>query len=198
MYIKKTALYLTVFFLCITLVYMAIWWPPARYADPFYNFDHGDMSLLHLPLVKPIKAERLITSSVPSTWEVDIPAIWVPIPNSDAYYPYLNVIELEKFAVKNGVIMAYSACVDTEADRSLAYSTPPVDFEAARVYIRDNYYHWFVIIPDKKIAEGFHTEEEFNQYIQTLGIQNPNWHAPEEAYKQFTRTGCLEWIPDCK
>lgn len=200
MYIKKTALYLIVFFLCITLVYMAIWWPPARYTDPFYNFDHGDMSLLHLPLVKPIKATRLITSSVPSTWEVSLSPYtpWVSIPNSDAYYPYAKVVELEKFAVKNGVIMAYSAYVDTEADGSLAYSTPPVDFEKARTYIRDNYYHWFVIIPDKEMVEGFHTEDEFNQYIQTLDIQNLNWHTPEEAYKKLARTGCLEWIPDCK
>jgi hypothetical protein len=54
-----------------------------------------------------------------------------------------------------------------------------------------------VIIPEKEIAEGFHTEDEFRQYIQTLGIQNPNWQTPDEAYEQFTQTGCLEWIPDC-
>jgi hypothetical protein len=83
--------------------------------------------------------------------------------------------------VKNGIIMAYSAYVDKEAD----------------TYIQDNYYHWFVLIPDKKIAEGFHTESDFNQYIQTLGIQNPDWQKPNEVYKKFAQTGCLDWMPDC-
>ena len=76
--------------------------------------------------------------------------------------------------------MAYSAYVDKDSD----------------AYIQENYYHWFVVIPEKKISEGFHTEDEFRQYIQTLGIQDPDWQTPDEAYEQFRRTGCLEWIPD--
>jgi hypothetical protein len=78
--------------------------------------------------------------------------------------------------------MAYSGYVDKNAD----------------AYIQDNYYHWFVLIPDKKIAEGFHTEEEFRQYIQMLGIQDPDWLTPDDAYEEFRLTGCLDWIPDCK
>ena len=92
-----------------------------------------------------------------------------------------DFFELEKFAVKKDVIMAYSAYVNKEVD----------------AYIQDNYYHWFVIIPDKKIAEGFHMEDEFREYVQTLGIQDIDWQTPEEAYKQFKQTGCLEWFPDC-
>ena len=78
--------------------------------------------------------------------------------------------------------MAYSTYVDTGAPD----------------YIQDNYYHWFVLIPAKEIGEGFHAEDEFREYIQTLGIQNPDWQTPDEAYKKFKETGCLEWIPDCK
>jgi hypothetical protein len=108
--------------------------------------------------------------------------MFVSIPNEqgNVFYPY-DIEELEKFAVENGVIMAYSAYIDTEAD----------------AYIQDNYYHWFVLIPNQEIAEGFHTEAEFREYIQTLGIQNLNWHTPDEAYEQFSKTGCLEWFPDC-
>ncbi|MBP6180042.1 MAG: hypothetical protein KA473_16995 [Anaerolineales bacterium] len=187
MYIKKTALYLVIFlFLCIIVYIASWWWPPARYADPFYNVNYNHYPYVYLPLVKPIRADP---DDDILTWRVflrDGIDIWVRIPKQDnslEFYAY-NIKELEKFAVENGVIIAYSAYVDTEAD----------------AYIQDNYYHWFVLIPDKKIAEGFHTEEEFNQHIQTLGIQNPDWQTPDEAYKQFTRTGCLEWMPspDCK
>src|SRR5687767_15778914 len=75
--------------------------------------------------------------------------MFVSVPNSQEEYMY-GIQELEKFAVQNGVIMAYSSYVNKEAV----------------AYIQANYYHWFVLIPDEKIAEGFHTEDEFNQYIQ--------------------------------
>jgi hypothetical protein len=166
------------------MVWLVSWWlPPARYADPFYNVNYDDYPLVHLPLIKPIRASRELGES---PWGVFLPdGPWVRIPNrQDIFYYDYSITELKKIAVKNGVIMAYSAYVDTEAD----------------AYIQDNYYHWFVLIPDKKIAEGFHTEDEFNKYIQTLGIQNPDWQTPDEAYEKFTQTGCLEWMPspDCK
>ena len=107
---------------------------------------------------------------------------FVSEPNSQEYYGYTHIKELEKFAVKNGVIMAYSSYVDTQAS----------------AYIQNNYYHWFIIIPNKNGGVvGFHTEDEFDQYIQTLGIQDPDWQTPEEAFETFVETGCLEWIPDC-
>jgi hypothetical protein len=156
--------------------------PPVQHADPFYNFNDDDYPLIHLPLIKPFKAERLDDGS--SLWSVFLPyGLFVSVPTRQDNFFYAYAIEeLEKFAVQNGVIMAYSAYVDKEAD----------------AYIQDNYYHWFVLIPDKEIAEGFHTEDEFNQYIQTLGIQEPDWQTPDEAYEQFTRTGCLDWILGCK
>jgi hypothetical protein len=185
MYIKKTAFYLMILF---SLSYVTSCAPPvqhtdppARYADPFYNINDNDYPLLHLPLIKPVEAKR---QDGRTPWSVFLPnGIWVRVPNrQDNFFYAYTIEELEKIAVKNGVIMAYSAYVDKEAD----------------AYIQDNYYHWFVLIPDKKIAEGFHTEDEFNQYIQTLGIQNPDWQIPDEAYKKFEQTGCLDWVPDCK
>lgn len=167
--------------LLLSFGYMTSCTPPARYSDPFYNVNYDDYPLIHLPLVKPLRADRVLGSSPWRVLSFDGP--WVSVPNrQDNFFYVYDIEELEKFAIKNGVIMAYSAYIDNEAD----------------AYIQDNYYHWFVLIPDKKIAEGFHTEDKFNQYIQTLGIQNPEWQKPDETYKKFTETGCLDWIPDCK
>ena len=154
--------------------------PIVQHPDPFYNYD--DFSHNRIPLIKPIEANRLNSSS---PWSIELhPALWiVDYPNSQGiHYGYGRVEELEKFAVKDGVIMAYSSYVDKEAN----------------AYIQDNYYHWFVTVPDKKITKGFRTEDEFQEYIQTLGVQDPDWQTPDEAFKQFRQTGCLEWIPDCK
>ncbi|MEO5886392.1 MAG: hypothetical protein ABIQ77_01910 [Anaerolineales bacterium] len=153
--------------------------PPVQHADPFYNINHDDYPLIHLPLIKPIEADR---EDGRTPWSVFLPyGMFVSVPNSQEEYMY-GIQELEKFVVQNGVIMAYSSYVNKEAV----------------AYIQENYYHWFVLIPDKKIAEGFHTEDAFNRYIQTLGIQDPDWQTPDKAYEQFEQTGCLEWIPDCK
>jgi hypothetical protein len=155
--------------------------PPVKHADPFYNINHDDYPLIHLPLINPVQADR---QDGRTPWRVFLPyGPWVQIPNrQDIFYYDYNIEELEKFAISNSIIMAYSAYLDKDAD----------------AYIQDNYYHWFVIIPKKEVAEGFHTENEFRKYIQALGIQDPNWQTPDKAYEQFAQTGCLEWIPDCK
>jgi hypothetical protein len=155
--------------------------PPVHHADPFYNFNHNDYPLLHLPLIKPIEVKR---EDGRTPWRVLLtygPSVRIPNKQDIFIYGY-DIEELEKFAVSHGVIMAYSPYVDQKADS----------------YVLNNYFHWFVIIPEKKIGEGFHTEEEFRQYIQTLGVQDPDWQSPDEAYQRFQQTGCLEWIPDCK
>jgi hypothetical protein len=172
---KKTVFYL-IFLLNIS--YLAGCTQPAKHADPFYNVN-DDFSFDRIPLINPIEANRLNSSS---PWRVLLfHGPWVSKPNSQEVYFYA-IEELEKFAVENDVIMAYSSYVNKNAD----------------AYVQENYYHWFVIIPEKEVSEGFHTEGEFLQHIQILGIQDPDWQTPDEAYKQFRRTGCLEWIPDCK
>ncbi len=58
--------------------------------------------------------------------------------------------------------------------------------------------NWFVIVSAQNIEIGFDREVEFLNYIQTYGVQKPNWIEPDVTYKQFSKTGCLEWIPNCK
>jgi hypothetical protein len=151
-----------------------------QHADPFYNDDGDDFPRNHLPLIKPIEATRERSSS---PWFVVLARyIWIKLPNSQNVYAYSNIEGLEKFAVQNDVIMAYSSYVDKQAD----------------AYIQNDYYHWFVMVPSENITKGFHTEDEFRLYIRTLGVQNPDWQTPDEAYAKFAQTGCLDWIPDCK
>lgn len=178
---KRTHLSATIF-ICVCCLMSCT--QLVHHSDPFYNYGYGDPDFpgTHFPLIKPYEVERWDTHS---PWRVDLmpDSPHVYIPSSNQYYPYTYIEELEKFAVNNGVIMAYSAYVDKQADP----------------YIQNNFYHWFVIVPNKKGgASGFHTEDEFNQYIQTLDIQNPDWQTPDAAYKKFVQTGCLDWIPDCK
>ena len=150
-----------------------------KHVDPFYNYDDSMAPGSRFPLINPLDVRR---DSPSSPWNLGLGnTIWIDIPNSDAVYGYSRVVELEKFAVKNGVILAYSSYVDTEAD----------------TYMQKKFNHWFVTVPDKNITKGFQTEDEFNQYIQTLGIQNPDWQTPDEAFDKYFETGCLEWIPDC-
>ena len=174
---KNTVFYLVLFLGLSCLTSCA---PPVQHTDPFYNINYDDFPLIHLPLIKPIEADRVRGES---PWRVFLPyGMFVSVPTRQDNFFYAYAIEeLEKFAVKHGVMMAYSAYVDKDAD----------------AYIQENYYHWFVLIPDKKIAEGFHTEDAFNRYIQTLGIQDPDWQTPDKAYERFEQTGCLEWIPAC-
>ena len=151
-----------------------------HHADPFYNIDDidNDYPLLHLPLIKPIEANR-IDGKTP--WRIFINyGLFVSIPNSQKDYSY-NIEEMEKFSVKNNIIMAYSPYINQKAD----------------VYIQNNFYHWFVIIPASETVKGFHSEDEFNDYIQWLDIKDPIWNSPDEAYEIFSQTGCLKWIQDC-
>jgi hypothetical protein len=180
MQMKKTALCLMIL---LGIGYLTSCTPPGHYSDAFYNFYFNDNEYTgyRLPLLEPYSAKR---DSSSSRWSVNLMphGPWVHIPNSQEEYCYCQIEELGKFAVKNGVIIAYSSYVDGQAG----------------AYIQNGYYHWFVIVPDKTITLGFQTEDEFNQYIQTLGIQNPEWQTPDAAFDKFERTGCLDWIPDCK
>jgi hypothetical protein len=182
---KKTAFYLILFLSLRLLVGCS---QPTQqtgqsvqHMDPFYNLNMNDYPLLHLPLIRPIEAKR---EDGRSPWRVllpNSPSVHVPNRKDNFIYAY-DIEELEKFDISNGIIMAYSAYVDKEAD----------------AYIQDNYYHWFVLIPDKDIAKRFHTQEEFLAYLQTLGLKDPDWQKPDAAYDQFKKTGCLAWFPDCK
>ena len=173
---KKTAFYL---FLLISLSVVMSCRPPVQHTDPFYNYD--DFTMNRIPLINPVEANR---PNSDSPWNLELdPAIWiVDYPNNRGFhYPYASVEELEKFAVENGIVMAYSSYVNKDAD----------------AYIQDNYYHWFVMVPADEITKGFQTEDAFLEHIQTLGVEDPDWQMPDEAFQQFRKTGCLAWIPDC-
>jgi hypothetical protein len=160
--------------------------PFVHHANPFYNYNGDDYPMIHLPLIDPVEVTQVRPSS---PWNMSYPdGIHIAIPKEkeeeiQKIYIYSTVQELEKFAVQDGIILAYSRYVNPKADE----------------FIRNNFYHWFVIIPSKKITKGFQTEDEFILYIQTIGIQDPVWWKPEEAYSRFLDNGgCLNWIPDCK
>jgi hypothetical protein len=177
---KKTALGLVIL-LSISCTITFPRFPSLRqHADPFYNYDDSMAPGSRFPLINPIEVTRKNPSS---PWVLELANyLWVDLPNSQEVYAYSHVEELGKFSVRDDVIMAYSSYVDRQAD----------------AYIQNSYYHWFVTVPDKNITKGFPTEDEFDQYIQTLGIQNPEWQTPDEAFDKYFQTGCLDWIPDCK
>jgi hypothetical protein len=146
-----------------------------QHEDAFYN-NLGDYPYLQFPLIKPYNVHRINSES---PWRMILHTLWAPPPN-DTYI--WNVEDVRKLSVKNGVIMAYSPYVDEQANQS----------------IRENYYHWFVIVPDRNIEAGFENEDTFLEYIRKLGIQQPDWREPDGIFNEFAQTGCLDWIPDCK
>lgn len=157
---------------------------PVKHADNYYNVNDG-LSLRRIPVVKPIEIILLESQTdLTYSWDLELqPGIWVDYPNKQGLrYFYGHVHDLKKFATINGIIMAYSSFVDQDAV----------------TYIQDNFYHWFVIVPDLEIQKGFHSQDDFSEYIRTLGIENPDWQIPDEVYRRFKKTGCLEWIPDCE
>lgn len=148
-----------------------------QHDDSFYNYS-GDIGYLRLPLIKPYYMDFMDDDR---GWGLRLDdGFEAPPPNDN--WTYLTIYGINKLSVIDGVIMAYSPYVSNRADKN----------------IRDNFLHWFVIVPDKRIEAGFETEGEFFDYIYQLGIQKPEWLDPFDAFKEFEKTGCLDWIPDCE
>jgi len=142
-----------------------------RHSDPFYN-DTGEGKFLVVPLIKPY---RVVTDEGAGIgWQMDL---------YENYPTHTFVAGIEKIAVTDDVIMVFSP------------TNPSVDSSRPDIYPG---WYWIVIIPNQKVEVGFDNEEEFLDYIRAYGIEEPNWVDPMEAFKQFERTGCLEWIPDCE
>lgn len=179
---KKANLY---FLITLIVMCLASCQTIVKHSDPFYNDDGGDdFPYTQFPLIKPY---YVYTMDVGSPWIIELRAVYgalyvIAPENEGGVHYYYDIWGVETISVQDGIIMAYSPYVDDEAPQS----------------IQDNYYHWFVIIPDEHIAMGFHDENAFQAYIQKLGIQNPDWQTPKDAISQFEDTGCLDWIPDCK
>lgn len=140
--------------------------------DSFYN-DSGGWYYPRFPLIKPYYVDYLNDEY---GWTMPLLAD----PPSKSTYDYLNIHKIQKIAVESGVIMVYAPYIEN------------VDQSQGQKIL-----HWFVIIPSQNIEEGFENETSFLNYISSFGIQQPQWHTPDEIVQQYS-TGCLDWIPNCK
>lgn len=149
--------------------------PVKDHKDPFYN-DAGTHDSLKLPLINPY---YLVYIDKEHGWQMPIKGNF---PDEQYYYNLGDLMDVRKVAVRDGVIMIYTPHIPN-LDESLGQKA----------------LHWFIIIPDKGNFEiAFDTEPGFLNYIQGLGINQPQWVVPDTAYKEFYETGCFDWIPDCE
>ena len=137
--------------------------------------DTGAYPSSRIPLIKPYD----LYSKEGEPWGLNLHEN-LRLPDSAIWY--FDVPDIRKLAVENGVIMAYSPHVHFQVE------------EAMKQY----YFHWFVVIPDKNIEVGFNNEKVFLEYIEQHHIQKPNWRTPDDIFDEYIETECLEWIPDCK
>jgi hypothetical protein len=141
--------------------------------DPFYN-DGSEWDHLRFPIIKPYYA----------TWSTDglgwVISLHVDPSDKDIYY-YLSLLDVQKIAVENGVIMVYT----------------PYE-ESVRESVGQKVLYWFAIIPYRNIETGFETEAELLDYIQQYGIDKPGWRDPDDISLEYDQTWCLDWIPDCE
>lgn len=141
--------------------------------DSFYQDDGGFNDYGRFPLIKPYDA---IIVDNEHGWYIEL---HIPPSEKEIYY-YLGLVDVQKVAVENGVIMIYTP-TKTSVDENVGQKV----------------LYWFVIVPDKSIETGFDNENDFLEYVQEYGIKAPVWIDADSAYQQFKRTGCLDWISDC-
>ncbi|MDR3577772.1 MAG: hypothetical protein P4L50_28230 [Anaerolineaceae bacterium] len=141
------------------------------FRDPFYvGATEGDFAK-RIPLIKPYDA---IGSEDGDRWYISLQNNHM-LKSSDPLSYYDNISDVTKIAVENGLIMGFT----------------PLSGKNMIV-------NWFVLIPDKKIEMGFASKGDFLKYINSYGLQEPNWSTMNEFCQQFRSTGCLDWISDCK
>jgi hypothetical protein len=136
-----------------------------RNQDPFYE-DSGDLDYARFPLIKPYDA---VISNDKYGWQIMLRA---SPPPKDIYY-YYTVHDVGEIAVEGDIIMIYTPFTE-QVDESVGHKV----------------LHYFFIVPNKNLETGFVSETDFLNYIQTYGIEQPNWLEPDEVYKQFENTGC--------
>jgi hypothetical protein len=141
------------------------------FRDPFYvGATYGDFDE-RIPLIKPYEA---IGSKEGDRWFISLKNNHM-FNSADPLSYYNNISDVTKIAVEKSLIMGYTPLID-----------------------KNRIVNWFVFIPDKKIEIGFANKGDFLKYIQSYGLQEPNWLTMGELYQQFISTGCLDWILDCK
>ena len=94
----------------------------------------------------------------------------------------IQIRDVRKIAVADNVIMIYS----------------PDATKIASDNVEEKIFHWFILIPDKSFEIGFESDADFLNYIRQNNMTEPQWLEPINILQEFDKTGCLEWIPDCK
>lgn len=146
---------------------------PSQRQDPFYT-NTGGWDEERIPLLKPYS---MVYLGKEYAWQMPLEA---NPPTKSTYY-YSEIHDIREIAIENGVIMIYTPFLE------------PVDTEVGNKVL-----HWFAIVPAKNVEEGFYNESEFLAYVSAYGIHDPPWLDPNVAFQQFDKTGCLDWIPNCK
>lgn len=93
----------------------------------------------------------------------------------------MEISDIQKIAVFDNVIMVYTT--DNTTHRFGDYN-----------FI----FHWYVLMPDENLEIGFETGDEFLEYLRQNNLGEPEWREPLAILQEYDRTGCLDWIPDCK
>lgn len=135
---------------------------------------------MRIPLVKPYEIVKIDREKV-GWWTLGWSMNLHVLPSEKEIYYYSAIHDIKKFAVEDEIILIYTNY------------QPEIDKDVGQKVL-----NWFVIVPAQNIETGFDKEAEFINYIQTYGIQKPDWIETDVAYKQFVKTRCLEWIPNCK
>ena len=155
--------------LCIVFISCSI---PVNHPDPFYSACK-DWDAPRFPLIKPYDVLYLGQNE---QWVVSLHSTIT----ADKVKFYTSINDVQKITVVKEVIMIYSHYEKTIDESN-----------------NENSFYWFVIIPNKNIAAGFNSEDDFLSYLNQFGIVNINWESPEDINKSFLSTGCLDWIPGC-
>lgn len=142
-----------------------------RNADPFYRVG-GGTDFLRIPLKKPYDA---IKGSDEHGWTIDL-----FFPSKESSY-YLSIFHVKKIGIDQKAIYVYT----DSTEQSIKSKNTPHLF-------------WFVILVDEKRERGFLSEDQFLAFIESAGLEEPNWIDINSAYQEFFETGCTVWMPDCE
>jgi len=140
--------------------------------DSFYR-EGSDCDRLRFPLIKPYFA---VYVNEESGWQIPLGDI-----SNQNFRGYINVPYVEKILVENNVIMIYTP-----------YQASVIGISEFKII------NWFVLEPEKELESGFENEEDFLEYLDEIGIDEPEWMNPDDVSLQFDETRCLDWIPDCE
>ncbi len=147
------------------------------YGNKSFYQESSRWDYLRFPLLEPYYA-----ININDEYGWSIPVMKVDVSDRN-FLSLVDILNVEKIAVVDGVILAYSS-----------YSKTILLTGKSRV---EKELHWFILIPGQ--AElGFETEGDFLMHVRQQGIERIRWQEPDVILEQFDQTRCLEWITGCK